>query len=317
MTKSTRFMLLFVILLMLTFLLFPHQQTHANMGPPSNLKILIEHFDEDYDLDIFIHQELSLTQAQIDEQKALLNCGQFPEHLMTCSSDDYYQNEYPLILVEFQDKDGFVSNTIYGASNYFYNYQNQFVIYLNVPRNFKLILIDGEGQIIVSEEISMQQYDYTITWNLKDVFFQSDIQYDAGTIEGLDVHPLLRPETYGYALIRLIVTLIIELSILLVFGFVTRRTFIIVGIVNVFTQVGLTVYVLMSYFSNPTNSYGPIFIFFVGEMLIFFIEILTHATLIKEHTPIRRILYAFVANFVSMIVGLIVMLNLITRMLSF
>lgn len=166
----------------------------------------------------------------------------------------YYQSEYPINLITFRDQDGFVSTTLYGGLNHFYSGNSSssnhdtYVLYLFVPREFKIVLTNTEGHIIVSDLIIMEQYDYTITYDLEGVSFDWNIQYGVGSITGLIGNPFLRLSTWFHIAVRLIMTLIVELGLLYIFMFRKKKTYLVAGSINILTQMILSIGIIYFFY---------------------------------------------------------------------
>ena len=276
----------------------------ANSGPPANLEIEITGLTEEYILDIFIYQENELTQNQIDDAEVLINHEHFDQY--------FYQINYPDFLVSFQDQDNYVSNTLYGSVDYFYHNEqgHEYIMFLNVPRIFKIVLINQDNELIISKIITMKSYDFDITWDLTDVTFSDQIRYDAGVLHGLDQNPFYNLDFYIYMVLRIIISIAIEGFIFYLFGFRKKSTYIIFSILNIVTQVALTLGTIYSYYRGDT-SYGTVFIFIGGEFLVFAGEMLILTLLIREKKLYQRTAVVFLANLLSMILGLIISLNII------
>jgi hypothetical protein len=293
----------------ISFLVFPSRKLEANSGPPSNLGIEIANFDEEYYLDIFIYHELPLSEAQINQAMDRW-LEPSDEHSWL---DYYYQDEYPPNLITFRDQDGFVSTTLYGGLNHFYSNNSSasnhdiYVLFLFVPREFKIVLTNAEGHIIISDLIIMEQYDYTITYDLEGISFDENIQYGVGKITGLIGDPFLRLSTWFHIAVRLITTLIVELGLLYIFMFRKKKTYLVSGSINILTQLILSIGILYFYYLGNLAGYlDPIFFFIIGEFVIFVIEMITYTIFIKEKSVMRRILAAFIGNLASMFAGLFV-----------
>lgn len=96
---------------------------------------------------------------------------------------------------------------------------------------------------------------------------------------------------------RVVLTLVIEGFVFFLFGYRNKASWIKFLIVNLITQ-GFLNYVL----SLDFGSYA--FFAFIGlEILIFIAEMIAFPIILKEHKKGRAVLYAFSANFASLILG--------------
>ena len=298
-------------LYILIFVLIPSIELKANSGPPSNVSVTLVNADFEYYFEILFYQQELLSQEQIDHA---LDSRYFNKDGFDMW--DYY--DYPMyynmpeMLASFQDKDGFISHTLYGSYSLFDFFTpidrqspEVFAIWLNSPRIFKLILISENEEIIISELIEMTQYDFRVTWDLEGIAFQNEIQYNQGVITGLIINPLLRLSTYFDFIVRLCVTLMIELGILYLFGFRTKKSFAIAFVINSISQTILTVGTLFTFYLSRFNILAPIVFFVVGEIFVFSSEMIIYGFTLKEKPVYIRVIYAFIANLFSMIIGLI------------
>lgn len=99
--------------------------------------------------------------------------------------------------------------------------------------------------------------------------------------------------------IRLLLTLFIEGGIFLLFQFRQRRSWLVFLCMNLFTQGALNIWLISG--SSVMPSY-LIFSLIFGEIFVFAIEMIGLPILIDEHKK-RVLLFAFVANLVSLYVG--------------
>lgn len=101
-------------------------------------------------------------------------------------------------------------------------------------------------------------------------------------------------------LIRLILTLLIEGIIFWLFQFRSKRSWIVFFIINIVTQGILNIWLVSGTSLMP--SYLILGLVF-GEFFVFTVEMVGFNFLIKERKPSYRLLYAFMANFISLIAG--------------
>lgn len=302
------------------FVLMPSFDIHANSGPPSNLRLTIVNADFDYYFEVLIYQDTTLSSDQIEQAEA-------SEYFTKEENGWYYDYrmiyDMPEMLINFQDKDGYVSYSLFHNDWDLFEYvgnddgaiPNQFVIWVDPPRQFKLMLIGENNQVVLSEVVQMGEYDYRITWDLDGVSLSQDIQYDTGLITGLIVHPLRRVSTYIDFFFRLFVTLAIELGVLYLFGFRKNKSFLIAFGVNLISQSILTVGTLFSFYLSKNQLFAVVLYYIVGEFFIFGSEMIIYGFTLREKPLYIRVIYGFVANLLSMIIGLIATLLIFSRLL--
>ncbi|MGM0379828.1 MAG: hypothetical protein ACQEQE_08800 [Bacillota bacterium] len=99
--------------------------------------------------------------------------------------------------------------------------------------------------------------------------------------------------------IRFLLTILLEGIILYLIGFRKSRTWKIFLILNIFTQLGLNIYINSL---NVAISY-PILALIFSEFWVFLIESIIFVSLVKEKNKKWRISYVLIANLFSLILG--------------
>lgn len=100
--------------------------------------------------------------------------------------------------------------------------------------------------------------------------------------------------------IRLILTLLIEGLIFWLFRYRQKRSWLIFLAINLVTQGLLNIWLN----NEATTSSGYlIIVLIIGEFFVFIAEMIAFPALINEHRKRRSLLYAFIANLVSLIAG--------------
>ena len=294
--------------LLVLFLLSHTTPVQANAGPPASIRFTIVHDGIEFDFDFLIPYEIPLSARAIEEARRRVT-----EATGAMQYDFYYQETFPEVLIDFQDQDMYVSNALYGSSRYFYRdrfeqrNEDVFSLYFTTPLHFKAaIVVDGE--VYTSPPIAMTQFDFRITWDIRGVAF-THAQEDIGELSGFVPHPLTQLSTYGDFLIRLVFTLTVELALLWLFGFRKRSTFIRVGILNTLTQSLLNIATLTFFFlSHQSWAMGVMVLFVLGEIMVFLVETIFLALFVKERSLFRRVSFALVANTVTLIGGVFLMM---------
>lgn len=294
----SKVMITFILVMLLLFS-FPFVK--ANSGPPANIEISIINFDMDFSFDFLIHRDNPLTEAEISAAKTLINEQEYYAFDNTYFTEDY---------AEYQDSEGYVSGLLYGDYNHFflnkYNPEKYYVrAWMDLPREFKILLYTAEGKIITSELITMSQFDFRLTYDLTSVDMSSH-QTNAGTISGFIGNPWKNTTTWVNFLLRLSLTLFIEIVILALFQFKKKWTFYKIILLNIVTQVVLNIVLISVFYLSYDNSYSYVFTFIVGEIMVFLVEGIFTVLFIKEKRTWIKMMYSFVANATSLIVGLLV-----------
>lgn len=100
--------------------------------------------------------------------------------------------------------------------------------------------------------------------------------------------------------IRLLLTLLLEGIMFWLFRFRQKRSWLIFLAINLVTQGVLNIWL------NSGGSLMPIYLIlslFIGEVFVFAAEMIVFPIFIKEHKKSRILIYAFIANLISLIAG--------------
>lgn len=145
-----------------------------------------------------------------------------------------------------------------------------------------------------------ESFEYTIDDSLKG--YNNVFTLDLSNHE-------LRPGKYPLrsvllVSIRLLFTILIEGIVFWLFRFRQKRSWIVFLIINLVTQGVLNVWLNTegSHLPNYLSGY-LLFSLLAGELFVFISEILAFPIFIKEHGKMHTMIYALVANFISLIAG--------------
>ncbi len=106
--------------------------------------------------------------------------------------------------------------------------------------------------------------------------------------------------------IRLLLTLLIEGALFWLVGYKQKCSYIVFLVINLITQGILNA---MVHFVHTPLGY-EIFILWLGEVVVFIAEMIAFPLLLRERGKGRAVLYAFLANVASLILGMILLTNL-------
>lgn len=192
----------------------------------------------------------------------------------------------------------------------------------NPPRDLSIILVSNGNQsearcrrvawegyyAFYSKDIQTNgEYTFKVTTNGEsfECTISSPLQY-YNNVFTLDIpNRELTPGTYPFrrvllVSIRLLLTLLLEGIIFWLFSFKQKISWIIFLCVNLVTQGALNIWL------NSGGSLMPSYLIIsliIGEFFVFVAEMIAFPILIKEHSKIRSVIYAFIANFISLIAG--------------
>ena len=276
----------------------------ADLGPKPTATIEIVGMDEDYTLDILI---------PIDRDVSSLDAENFDQQV---EYNHYLGTEYPDTLNGYQDSEGYASGVLYSGPPFTLKNEapDTFEIgYFQAPRNFKVILFNDQGDIIVSESIERTFFNAEFIFDVSDASFGEGTEQGTFTILELDTLEETRHGSsflYGAMILdmmlRTLITLAIELFILFLFFYRRKRTYFVTTIANIITQGFLSVFMVLGYHLWG-GLFTALFILFIGEIVVFIAEGIAYATLFREKGKLRALTYAFTANMVTLVAGFLFM----------
>ena len=269
----------FIAFLLLFLAAFP-VTVNADMGPKPQITVIVKNPPEDeYYLDLLVKGDCSYDNLKMDGAS---------------------YNQSKLALLEAYDMDGWHPGLTKGTAIPMHgkltgvkdsDVMNHTFSYVGVPDDFKIIIITPKNQYLVSQEIHRDRFHYTVYYD-----------YNTGEIT---------TEKIAFSYIReffltCLPTLLIEGIILLLFGFSLRKNLKPFLIINVLTQIFLTASVGQM-IQKEGHLYGY-FILIPIEIIIFLVEMLAFSLLLKEYGKARRVIYAFTANLLSFLAGILLLL---------
>lgn len=270
---SYRYFLPFIIILFLVMAVFPIT-VYADMGPKPKITIRVANPPKgEYYLDLLVKDEgtydnLKEDRAGYDQTKLAL-------------IEAYYSGGWHPGLTKGTGAPLFGKLTGITESEKMIHIFS----YMGVPEDFKLILVTPDNQIVVSEEIHKNAFDFTL-----------DYDYLSGEIR---IEKL--PNSYlKQYLSTCIPTLLLEGIVLILFGFSLKKNWKPFVGINILTQIFLTA--AASVFIKEGQVTGYLVIIPV-EILIVLIEILAFTKLLTQHSKLRRIVFTITANLFSFLIG--------------
>ena len=263
--------------------------THADMGPKPTADILIVGIDEAFYFDVLIEVPDGvnpLTTTDLNEKIEY----------------NYYRSDYPShILNGYQDEDLFASRTLYSGppaiiSKLDAEKEEYHLGYFHAPSVFKVVIIlEEDDTMIVSKVIERRLFNSSMTYDLSDVDLSSD-QFGVGELE-----ENIPYNSYTLSLIlRVIVTIAVELFILWFFGYKAMKSYKLTGLVNLVTQTLLSLFMVIGFYFWG-SIFGLIAVLVIGEFIVFVVEMVIYAKYLKEKGHGHALLYGFVANLVTLI----------------
>lgn len=165
------------------------------------------------------------------------------------------------------------------------------------PQTFKILLYFPDNESFLVSDV-LDKYAF-------DSYFTVDVNGDSltvaknGGVKGIIVE-------VGGLLVRIVLTVLIEIGIALWFGYRGKRELRLILIINIITQVLLNVLIAVA--DHSLGAFGVMFAYVVGEIVVFIAEAAVYyANLPRITEPktrnARAVGYAFTANLASFLGG--------------
>ncbi len=284
MKKSLRTgILLLLAMMLLTVSVF------ADTGPKPKLTVKVENAPEElYYLDLLAEGEFEhegdadfdgLQWSYSDEERAALDaglldalCAAVPEGWHACTAQG--TNGAPMW--------GDLAGEDTGKGLRLHDFS-----YVGVPRTYRVLIVTKSGESWVSDTLhrATLQSSVTVDWAARTA--------DAPSAD------------MAYALqflCTLLPTLLIEGALLLLYGYRSRRSWLVFLLVNLVTQGAFAAYLAATVLSHGVSGWSLLF-YFPAEVVITVVESLLYRRLLTERSWERAVGYAIVANVCSATVG--------------
>ena len=193
-----------------------------------------------------------------------------------------------------------------GLTSSFLNGSARFSYY--APSDFKVLLVTADGTQYVSNEIKTTKYSAICIYDLATGELVEDL-------ENYQEHD--KQDYVGMAKLYLTGTLMVEGFLLILFGLSQARNLPIFFLANILTQIYMHVDGWYYEMHHGSGGMAGTIHYIVKEILIILVECLLYAFFMKQKNgkKLRIILYAVIANLVSMVTSLYVGGPLGTRVL--
>ena len=291
---------LLLLFLFLSVILAGIPSVSADMGPKPITWITVRGLEKPYDFDL------------------LVKCAPESVGPVDLGNEDnfryYYLDAYPITALNgYQDSEGYASYTLYGG-DIPHNISEEeaetpgdrvFQIgYFHPPKVFKIALSIEGGALVVSPVIETTMFYSYVTYDLSadQVYVEGETAADfpdlvpihAGTV---DVEIPVGKILVDFVL-RVALTLAVELALLLAFGYRSKKSFLLVLWVNLVSQSLLLGGLLAGNYVLG-GTFGAWFILILGEFPVLAAELAFYVPKLKEKTRIRAVLYTLAANLLS------------------
>lgn len=196
-------------------------------------------------------------------------------------------------IMEYKDDEGFKWITHY----YECSGEDEISFTYYCPNEYKIVIYQN-GQFLIATE-ALEMYAFATYY---------EIDFSTGTVT--TPQDIKVTKTYDYfgevlnLIIRIVLTLAIEIGLFYLFRLYTKRNFMVVLIVNLITQIFLNVAVNISLYNS--GSLNALFLLFGLEFIILIVEFIAYQILLKDKKRWAIILYPILANIFSFICGVII-----------
>ncbi|EPR09492.1 hypothetical protein [Ruminiclostridium papyrosolvens] len=174
--------------------------------------------------------------------------------------------------------------------------------YVGVPHKFKIIIQKSDGTIQVSDIIRNEHFNAHVKYDMKT----NQVLSVSGNILKKGIK--LDKEFFKDYLIRLLLTLIIEIFLAVPFFYHKAKRLLIIAGVNIVTQTFLTFGMIFNYpvlHKMPFNT-GYLVVLLIGEVLVFLAEYTAYLRLFGKAEKRQIAAYTFIANVASISAGFII-----------
>lgn len=272
--KLKKYLLIMSITFLSLFISF--STVSADNGPKPELKIIVENPpDDEYYLDLLVDYEVNYGYTWLHEED-------YDQEKIKIFKDFRDGNWRPALLTKTRAP---ITGKLIGIR------EGDKVIHefgYTLPDKFKIAILDRDNKITVSDEITLETFKTTITYDYKNNSINNEN----------------RISSFKDIMKTCIVTLIIEGIVLLLFRFSIKKNIKPFILINVLTQVLLYVVLNLVVYKYNVTSFIPTFITMEGIILI--IESILFLKHLKEHTIKRRIAFSVVANILSCLSGFVI-----------
>lgn len=208
-----------------------------------------------------------------------------------------YSDEHNFIkynpIMEYKDDEGYKWIT-----NYFEcNGVDEIKFTYYCPDEYKIVIYQNNEFLIATEVL--QRYAYSTYY---------EIDFSTGTVSTPQDITIVK--TYDYfgeilnLLLRIVLTLAIEIGLFFLLKLYTKHNFIVVLITNLITQIFLNVMLNIELFNH--GFLGALFLLFSLEFIILIIEFVVYQKLLKDKKTSRIVFYPLLANALSFGIGLLI-----------
>lgn len=274
--KVMKYKKLFNLVSILIAIFYTSIVVHADAGPKQTLTIyVINSPSDEYYLDLLVDKHSTIYFANFSDEELKW------KDLMLSKYD---VDGYRAVSVRCGD-------SLIGKKHFLNSYKHFFSYRVPVPKEFKIIYEDKEGNISVSNKITTNKFFAAAVYDFEKNQLQ---EMNASFIY---LHNLT--VTFGFVF-KLLLTIVIELLIFSWFKSIRRKKPIV--ITNILTQIYLNVVFVASYYTFLREY--PLAIFLYLEVSIIYIEYKIYKKYCEYQDKRKLLTYSILANLITMLLGM-------------
>lgn len=283
-----KFLSIFIVTFML-FAMIPFSAS-ADTGPKPSTRIQINGLTGDYYVTLLSYHTTNGPHSVYNEDLDYDN-----RYLK--NEDDY---DIWKTFVDYEDPDGYhflqVFSKLSGTDEYAWTYYP--------PDKFKVLIYIPETGKFISSEIR-ERYAF-------DSYYVFDVEANSIT-ENSNSEPLPLEKNYNYTwelislCARIVLTIAIEIGLALLFGYRLKKQLLLIGAVNIVTQIALNIALNVQNFYHGELAFTLLYIFL--EFCVFAIEAVIYFAALdsfgnKPPKRFKAVIYALASNACSFALGL-------------
>ncbi|MBO4456281.1 MAG: hypothetical protein J5802_01030 [Butyrivibrio sp.] len=272
--RKPRFLkVLFGIMCFLCLFILLKESVCADIGPKPSITVTVTNAPRDYYIALLgNHGEQASEDSEL-KIKGIVTLASVREYLENFSYQGWDFFESPV-----------------GDNIYYSNYEHTYVFSYMVPNPFRFIVIKPNGEVHVSKEYSLEQYNYTCTYDFAE-----------GAIT--EYKAVKAFKRIFYVIFCYVMTILLEFGVFCAFRYPrTRSNIVSLAVVNALTNIPLNIFL-----AGFPGGWEVYVLNELLEILILIIESIIYAIVLKnaegKRKPIKSILYGISANSVSAILG--------------
>ena len=303
-TNRTGKLLAGILCLVMTLLFIAPVTANADMGPKASVRIQFENMGDELCYGTLLSERESTGPASVWD-----GTEEYAQHN---ENENYSWAEFDYetwkAFVEYEDPDGYyflqegwtVSETKEIAWTYY------------PPNRFKILLYYPEtGNFVSSGIYEKYAFDTYYTVDMDGISIGS-VEYneELSTDERIEAYRSYNYRVEVFSLIaRIAATIAIEMILALLFGFRKKKQLLLLVGVNTVTQVVLNV--LLNIINYNSGQWAFVFYYILFELLVFGLEAVVYCAWMNRLSEKTKptwfyVLYAFVANAVSLVAGIFI-----------